>query len=68
MGPVGGEVIPGPDQGVAFAALDAIGPEIRSPEEQRRFSLALDRIEVKRGVTLDLFLNQPASDEPRFVV
>src|SRR5205807_9192833 len=50
-------------QAVTLARRDSIGPKIRSPEKQRGYDFALLRIVVEFGLSLDLFLNEPRSEE-----
>src|SRR5438046_1726812 len=50
VGAVATEVVAFPDQVVALAAFDAVGPEIRAPEDNRRFHRALGGVAIELGV------------------
>ena len=64
---LGRDVFLEPDQVVELARLDAVGPEVGSPEDDGRQHGPLGRIEVQERVALHLGLDHPAHGEGPFI-
>src|SRR5262245_24667410 len=67
MRAVAGKVLTLPDQIIDLAALGAIGPQVRPPQEQRCFHLAPLAVEVEFCGSLDLILNEPPDRKRRLI-
>ena len=67
MGAVADQIAAFPNQPVTLAGRHAVGPEIRTPKQQRRLHRAPFGVVIQAGVSLDLALDQPAHDEGAFV-
>ena len=67
MSAVVGKIASRIDQLVAFTQRRTVGPEIRSPQQQRSFDVALFSIKIQSGFAVDLILNQPPRGKCRFI-
>ena len=66
VGAVAGQVLAFVDQLVALARGDAVGPEVGAPEEERGLDRPAGGVEIERGITFYLVLDQPADREGAF--
>ena len=66
MGAVFRKVFAPPDEVVRLAALQAVGPQVRPPEQKWHLHFAFGRIIVQRRLAGDLILDQPAHAEGAF--
>src|SRR5687768_2527898 len=67
MHPVGYNILSLPNQAVALSRRSAVGPQIRSPEQNRCLNAAALSVEVQGFATRYLVLNQPASRKRRLI-
>ena len=56
-----------PNQTVALARCQTIGPQVRPPEQQRAFDFVFGRVVVQRRIAFDLFEDEIPNGKPVFV-